>query len=191
MLEEITEEDSRKEEEINKAKLNKPFATRFELLVYLKQRKDLGLATKASAIVNKFYRDIRTGFSYLKTLEQIHIIKNKKNNEIVITKKGEQFIFRTILPIFSNQQKITRKIFFRENLTHGDLVLQDKIVCLENAFGDLLPNSLEWFKRWLSTEFGKHILFDEWFLEFEKQHEKFFQEQLTIEKKKLIGPKGK
>lgn len=191
MLEKIKDTKDQSVKELTEAKLNEPFKQRFKALVYLKQRNDADQATTAIDIYKKSILNVNTAQSFLRQLEQINMVEEKSKNKFYITKKGEQFLFEAILPIFSDEQKIARKIFFGEKLLEGEKINQEKHRCLNNAFANLIRSSIPWFKGWLTKEFGKYMAFEEWFLVFEKEHVVFLKQQLESEKKRIINQSKK
>ncbi len=190
MLEKVKDAKDQSIEELTEAKLNNPFKQRFEALVYLKQRADADKPTTSVDIYEKSILNVNTAQSFLRKLEQIGMVEEKSRNTFYITKKGEHFLYETILPIFPKKQKIARKIFFGEKLLHSDKVCQEKKDCLDGAFSNLKENSIPWFKKWLEKEFGKYMAFKEWFLVFEKEHTVFLKQQLEKEKN-IVNIRGK
>lgn len=190
MLEKITEKKALIREELLEAKLNNPFSRRFEVLIYLKQKKDFSLATTDVDIEKNCNFNLHTTRSFLRTLVQINMVKKTtKRNSVknyFLTEKGERFLYDAILPVFAKQQKIAKKIFFRENLLRGEKVSLEKQKSLEDAFTNLIENSLPWFKKWLKKEFGESMAFEDWFQVFEREHGIFLKQQLENEKKKIV-----
>lgn len=187
MLEKTNEQMAPTFEELVEAGLNNSFRQRFEALVYLKQRNDADKATTAMDIAKKSILNTHTAQSFLSALEQINMAKQTSDKNFHITKRGEQFLYESILPIFTIHRKIAKKIFFGEKLLHGEKLCQEKQKCLDRAFSNLIQSSIPWFKKWLKKEFGMEMSFEKWFLVFEKEHVRFLKQQLENEKKHVIS----
>jgi hypothetical protein len=133
------------------------------------------------------YKDFRTGQRYLKVLKQLAMVEQNHAKQVVITEKGDRFLYETILPIFSNHQIIAKKVFFRESLSQEDIVVQEKLNGIESFFTQLKPSTVLWFKKWMQTQFGKYDLYQDIVKAFEKDHAKFLQNQVKNEKKRIVN----
>jgi hypothetical protein len=74
MLEKAKNQKAQLRDELTETPLNSPFSRGFETLMYLKQRKDAGLATTLKNIKNKFDREEATARGYLRDLMQISMV---------------------------------------------------------------------------------------------------------------------
>lgn len=165
MLGKTIKEKARNTNKTIEKELNSPLSLPFEVLAYLRHRKDRWLATVADDAerdLNIANRTVRECFAFMKKAHLVEEVPKGRKKGVIITNKGVRLIFEGIRPIFIKQEEIVEKVFFHQILTHSEIIEQDILTALKKYGKHTSKSHKAFFESWLSKKFGNDDLFDEW-----------------------------
>lgn len=132
------------------------FKKALQILYYLMIKKASGERTVTKDIRERLFIPKKSVYNNLAELEAQGLIEyeygrnNAREKEVKITQKGENYLYRKILPLFAPHQTLIREIVCNNIIS--DEIEQMRV--LEDFLDYLQPKAINLFYRWIQDQMG-------------------------------------